>query len=224
MQAIIFDLFETLVTEWGRPKYTAREIAADLNVDLQPFRREREALGTAHFLGEFPDFAQLLETILQRLDITRDKNLLEEIARRREECKRKCFDVIEPKIIDMLQALKDSGCKLGLISNASPEEIGAFWDSGLPAYFDAIVMSCDVGMVKPDVKIYEHCLALLQADPANCLFIGDGGSNELDGAKAAGLTPLRAVWFTKHHNDNTDTTYPVLQETSDLWNGHIALL
>jgi len=33
MKAVVFDLFETLVTEWGRPKYTTREVATDLGID-----------------------------------------------------------------------------------------------------------------------------------------------------------------------------------------------
>ena len=99
MQTLIFDLFETLVTEWGRPKYTTSMIAADLNIDNELFRREKTALSTARFIGKFPDTVQLLETILQNLNTTRDKNLLKEIAQKRESCKRKCFDIIEPKII-----------------------------------------------------------------------------------------------------------------------------
>ena len=220
MATIIFDLFETLVTEWGRPKYTTRAIAADLGVEHQAFAREKSALSTAHFRGKFPGTVQILEEILKNMNFTRDKNLLEEIAAKREECKRKCFDVIEPKILEMLSALKAKNHKLGLISNCSPEEIGGFWDSGLRPFFDAVVMSCDVGMVKPDAEIYRHCLSLLGVGPDGCLFVGDGGSNELDGARHAGLTPLKAVWFTKHfvapRSDGVEEVYPVLGEPVEL--------
>ena len=218
MKTIIFDLFETLVTEWGKPKYTSFEIACDLGVNYQSFRREKEALGVAHFLGKYPDTAQYLEAILKNMNLRRDKNLLAKIAQKREECKRMCFDAIDPKILDMLSGLKEQNCKLGLISNCSPEEIGGFWDSELCRYFDAVVMSCDIGMVKPDVEIYKHCLSLLDEEPINCLYIGDGGSNELYGAKNAGLTPLKAIWFTKHFVDDCDDdkTYPILHEPSDV--------
>ena len=40
MKAVIFDLFETLVTEWGRPKYTSRQVALDLVVDHHVFQKE----------------------------------------------------------------------------------------------------------------------------------------------------------------------------------------
>ena len=220
MQAVIFDLFETLVTEWDKPKYTSRAIASDLDVDFQAFDREKKALSTAHFLGKFPDTTQFFEEILRKLDLTRDTSLLLEIARKREEYKRKCFDIIEPGITEMLSALKEKGCKIGLISNCSPEEIGGFWDSSLCRYFDAVVMSCDVGLIKPDAKIYEHCLTMLNETPSNCLFIGDGSSDELNGARKAGLNPLKAVWFTKHfadiNDDDASRIYPILFEPSEV--------
>jgi putative hydrolase of the HAD superfamily len=42
-------------------------------------------------------------------------------------------------------------------------------------------------MVKPEPEIYEHALRKLGLDPSVCIFVGDGGSNELEGARAAGL-------------------------------------
>jgi len=218
MQAVIFDLFETLVTEWGRPKYSLSKMASDLGVDHKIFRRAKDALNLDHFLGKFPNTIQYIEAALKIMNVARDKGQLAEIAQKREECKRKCFDVIEPKILEMLSALKEKGCKLGLISNCSPEEIGGFYNSDIFEFFDAIVMSCDVGLVKPDVKIYQHCLSQLNEDPSTSLFIGDGGSNELAGAKEAGMTPLKAAWFIKHFAtlEEMDKTHPILLEPHEL--------
>ena len=36
-KAVIFDLFETLITEWGHKKYTKNELCADLNVSREDF-------------------------------------------------------------------------------------------------------------------------------------------------------------------------------------------
>ena len=36
-KAVIFDLFETVITEWGHKKYTKREMCADLGVDKDAF-------------------------------------------------------------------------------------------------------------------------------------------------------------------------------------------
>jgi putative hydrolase of the HAD superfamily len=53
--------------------------------------------------------------------------------------------------------------------------------------FDAEVFSCDVGLAKPDAAIYRYCLKEMRLEAADCIFVGDGGSNELVGAKDVGL-------------------------------------
>lgn len=183
MTTVIFDLFETLITEWGRPKFTTRETADTLDIDYQTFRREWESLHGDRYAGKLSGTAQILSTILKNLGTERSDSLINEISQRRDECKLRCFEVIEPDILDMLSALKEKGLKIGLISNCSREEISGLEDCELYKYLDAVVLSCDVGIVKPNIKIYEHCLAILGENPENCLFIGDGGSDELNGAK-----------------------------------------
>ena len=51
-------------------------------------------------------------------------------------------------------------------------------------------------MKKPDVCIYEETLKRLSLDANECLFVGDGGSNELEGAKNAGIKAIQAKWYT----------------------------
>ena len=218
MKTVVFDLFETLVTEWGKHKYTNREIASDLGVDEQIFRLESAKLQTSRYLGEISDSIQAFGIILKNLNIKRDENLLKHISKKREDRKHACFNAIEPQVIDLLTWLKENGCKLGLISNCSAEEIIGFKNSDLVSYFDAIVLSCDVGLVKPDIKIYEYCANLLNERAKDCIFVGDGGSDELNGAKNAGMTPLKAAWFIKHFVKDfaSDVAYPVLLEPSEL--------
>ena len=220
MKAVIFDLFETLVTEWGRPKYTIREMASDLDIDCQTFRDEWEALHDIRYIGKLCGTVQVFKAILRNLRISRDEKLLVEISRRRDECKKGCFEKIEPEIIDMLSALKRRNYKIGLISNCSTEEIEGLQDSELYQYFDAVSLSCNVGFVKPDTRIYEHCLSALNEQASHCFFIGDGGSNELNGARRAGMIPLKALWFIKYFakDFDIDKTYPAFSEPSELTN------
>jgi putative hydrolase of the HAD superfamily len=64
----------------------------------------------------------------------------------------------------------------------------AGWDtSPLAGLFNVEVFSCEVGMVKPEPEIYEHALTRIGLSAEDCLFVGDGGSNELEGARAVGL-------------------------------------
>jgi len=212
MKAVIFDLFETLVTEWGRPKYLTKDVAIDLDIGYQLLRREWSAL------GKYAKVEDAYKKVLDNLGFVQEEQLLVEVAQKRTQCKRKCFDTIEPKITNMLSKLKADGYKIGLISNCSPEEIEGLQECNLYTYLDAVVLSYDVGLAKPSSKIYEYCISLLGVDAADCYFVGDGGSDELSGAERAGLMPLRALWFIKHLAENFDEckNYTAFYEPSEL--------
>ena len=51
-------------------------------------------------------------------------------------------------------------------------------------------------MKKPDACIYEEALRRLGIMPDECIFVGDGGSRELEGAKSAGIKAVQAKWYT----------------------------
>jgi putative hydrolase of the HAD superfamily len=56
---------------------------------------------------------------------------------------------------------------------------------------DELVFSCDVGISKPDPRIYEIACERLGVEPDECLFVGDGANDELPGAERAGMAALQ---------------------------------
>lgn len=88
--------------------------------------------------------------------------------------------------------LRQAGVRLGLLSNAFPELRDHLQAAPWTRVFDAMVFSCELGLLKPEAEIYEHCLAQLGVQPAETLFVDDRQVNA-DGARAAGL---HAVTFT----------------------------
>jgi putative hydrolase of the HAD superfamily len=86
----------------------------------------------------------------------------------------------------MLQALRQRGVSIGLISNCTREEAAAWDDS---PFADL------VGVIKPNAEIYTFACSKLGVAPDNAHFVGDGGSDELRGADAAGLHPVWATWL-----------------------------
>src|SRR5206468_8073197 len=52
---------------------------------------------------------------------------------------------------------------------------------------DAPVFSFVLGVKKPAAEIFLACCTQLGVEPADCLYVGDGGSNELVGARAVGM-------------------------------------
>jgi putative hydrolase of the HAD superfamily len=85
--------------------------------------------------------------------------------------------------------------RLGLVTNGASclqrEKLDA---SGLAGLFDAVVVSADLGVAKPDPRVFRHALTLLDADPRETTMVGDSIARDIDGALAAGL---RAIWLNR---------------------------
>ena len=64
-------------------------------------------------------------------------------------------------------------------------------------YFDSVCMSCELGVKKPDVRIFNICMEKLGVEPEECIYVGDGGSYELETARSIGMHPVQAVWYLK---------------------------
>jgi putative hydrolase of the HAD superfamily len=77
--------------------------------------------------------------------------------------------------------------RTALLSNGVPEVMSRVRkDRPLSEYFDAVVVSYEVGCAKPDPRIYHLCLAALRAEAESALFVDDRREN-LDAAARLGL-------------------------------------
>ena len=86
---------------------------------------------------------------------------------------------------------------MGVISNTN--EVHALWlYANLPELkcFDHVILSNEVGMLKPDVRIYKMSLAALGALPARTLFVDDIAEN-VASAKTMGMAGIvHGDWAT----------------------------
>ncbi len=96
---------------------------------------------------------------------------------------------IDNGLVKIIQSLKNKGFKTVLLSNAN----ASFFERKIyPTYpefkdlFDEIVISSEVGMVKPYKDIYEHTLKKINSQPGESLFIDDSKVN-VDSAIALGM-------------------------------------
>jgi len=86
-----------------------------------------------------------------------------------------------------LDALASHQFKLGVISNLD-ERLGPLLsDFGLDKYFEATIISCDVGYCKPSPVIFEQAARKLGLAPGRILHVGDSVATDIEGAKAAGF-------------------------------------
>ena len=75
-------------------------------------------------------------------------------------------------------------------------------------FFDAICLSYDEGIQKPNLAIFKRCIEKLDVKADECLYVGDGGSNELEAAKKLGMKAVQAVWYLKE-----DANQPAQRKT-----------
>ena len=218
IKAVIFDMFETLITHYRTPLYFSEEMAADAGVDVEPFRRYWRSTENLRTVGEMT-FEQVIENIL-RQNNAYSEDTLKKIVNKRIDTKRKCLSSLHSGIIPMLDKLKSKGLKIGLISNCFSEEAFAIKESRLYDYFDATCLSYELKLRKPDIAIYNAALKQLDVNADECLYIGDGGSSELEAALAAGMQPLQAMWYSFDENNDVITkneSFIQLNDPSDVF-------
>ncbi|NUO97287.1 MAG: HAD family phosphatase [Nonomuraea sp.] len=105
---------------------------------------------------------------------------------------------------DMLRDVRKNGVKTCLLSNS--------WSNSYPRHewdglFDAVVISGEVGMRKPEERIFRHALDLLGLPGEECVFIDDIEAN-IQAARALGIVGI-------HHRD-ADTTIAELESVLSL--------
>jgi len=98
-------------------------------------------------------------------------------------------------MIDAVRRAHDAGIRTGLISNSWGPS--GFSRDELGEVFDAVLISGEVGMRKPDREIFLRAAELLGLEPAQCVFVDDLSPNA-EGARAAGMEGLvhRSARFT----------------------------
>ncbi|MBB5906483.1 HAD-IA family hydrolase [Actinoalloteichus hymeniacidonis] len=88
----------------------------------------------------------------------------------------------EPPLISVVRAARASGLRTALLSNAE----GAPDDEMLAGLFDAMVVSGEVGLFKPDPEIYRFAAKRLDLPTGACVFVDDLPTN-VEGAVRAGM-------------------------------------
>jgi putative hydrolase of the HAD superfamily len=184
-RAVIFDLWQTLVP-WNQEEADRfyDRMADALGAERGRFREVWLAGRPSRETGPIAD---QLRTLIADLEVEGDLDELIEL--RRDWAKRTL--VPRPDALETLAELRRRGHRLGLISVCS-EDVPHVWDETLLAgMLDVTVFSCDVGISKPDPRIYEIACERLGVEPAECLFVGDGANDELPGAERVGMSSVQ---------------------------------
>ena len=193
IKAVIFDMYETLITHYKSPLYFGAHMAKDAEIPEEKFFPLWRGLDYDRTIGKLT-LEELLERILRENDCY-SETLLNKLVAKRVAAKEECFKYLHTEIVPMLRQLKERGLLVGLISNCYAEEAKVIRESELFPFFDRAYFSCEQGVAKPDAEIFERCMRDLDVKPEECLYIGDGGSRELETTTALGMKAVQAVWY-----------------------------
>ena len=102
----------------------------------------------------------------------------------------------------------------------------AAWDRcPIASLFDSTIFSCSAGCMKPEPQIYQLSMRQLGVSPDQCVFVGDGGSDELRGARDVGMTAvmiagiIREQWPDRIAERQQHADF-VIEQLSELVAGH----
>ena len=218
-KAVVLDLFDTLVT-WDPARlpvleWNGREIHSTIPWILP---RIENALGAKYSRDAFiTAYGKVYEEInvereregieitcherfvrtLDRLgvDAVRQPSLAEELTRIHMKGVREATSAPAARIAAVRRLAQKY--RLGLLSNFDDSKTG--WeimaDTGVQDRFEAIIISADLAIRKPNPKIFQRMLEMLRLPADEVLFVGDTPHHDVIGAKNVGMY---AAWINRH--------------------------
>jgi putative hydrolase of the HAD superfamily len=103
-------------------------------------------------------------------------------------------------MVNAVRAAKDAGVRTGLVSNSWGK--GRYDRSQFPVLFDGVVISGEVGLRKPEPRIYELGAQSIGLGAAECVFVDDLPGN---------LKPARELGMATVHHTSAADTVPELE-------------
>ena len=192
-EAVIFDLGGTLVhnSYWSEGDNALRRMASVLAVPPDDFIILWHAAFDARMKGVFKNYQACIGHICQQLGVRAQDNQIESAARIRSDYTKREITTTQEGAIEVLSYLKLNGYKTGLISDCSAETPTTWKSTPLAPLINVAVFSCEVGLKKPDPRIYQIAIEKLAISPEKCIYIADGIGQELLSASQLGMYAIQ---------------------------------
>ena len=186
--ALVFDLFHTLVDpeQFRSPGFHRVEAVADV------CRLDRDRFGafwSATYVERETtpiDPVELVERFCEkeRGPLTADERAsIDDILGI---CQDQALRAPEPRIVELVAKLARRR-PIGVLSNCHQREVRCWDESPLARHVTVFGRSCDIGAMKPDLRPYQWIAKQLQIEPSESVYVGNGSSDELVGARQAGF-------------------------------------
>jgi FMN phosphatase YigB (HAD superfamily) len=157
------------------------------SLDADNVRSTFTSLYRSSSLGEMKSLEDFWTIFLGRLGVSCEKGLIDRLERIRKRFYVSSFKLYEgvPSVLSVL--LKKY--RLALVSNCCIGLMDVITALGLTEFFEVIVLSYEVGVRKPDERIYVEALKRMELKGDECVFVADEIS-DLEGARRLGMRTL----------------------------------
>lgn len=187
IKIIIFDLWQTLAYRDVDYSTTSKMLeCTGVNIPKEIFLKIfEESIQTKKWDSKFKAYENLCKKI--GLKTTQNNiNLLMNI-RDKEEAETKLFF----HTIPMLKQLKEQNYKIGLISNSSVFAVEQIKNkTNLLDYIDYTLFSFNVGVIKPNLKIFKKMLKITKFRPEETIMIGDKLNDDIVPSMSLGMNAI----------------------------------
>ena len=191
VKALLFDLYDTLASiDINQYRATKAEMASKAGLDAEAFLKAWKKYTRPSALGEVLTLEERVARVMRDLGATHDPVIVRDVALL--EYKLQTEQVrLADTVADTLKRLRAREFKIGLVTNTGLWTISVPRILGIEAFFDSMVFSFEVGVLKPDPRIYLAACERLEVRPFECIFTGDGNDRELDGARKLGMVTIK---------------------------------
>ncbi len=203
IKAVFFDIYGTIADFYPPKEDIQLRVAAKFNIFLDknkildaykiannflvnqnsifPIRK----MNNEEKLSFFSNYEKIIiDNSGSNVDVDIAKNIWIEITKQKYDLK------IFPDLIHCVNALRDMGLILGLISNINMSGKKIAKKLGVSTYFNYVFTSEDLGYEKPNKMIFEKSLDIAKLSSNEVVFIGDQVESDILGAKNANILPI----------------------------------
>lgn len=202
VKAILFDVDETLFERKLAQKMVLEQIMSDLFVVFKNFDKQQvldaflksDKVTSEEFNSGAPSTGSRDR---RSRFFLRSLGIAEEYAPVITDLYIKYYPDLQVPVEGAVEAVKGLSLKykIGIVSNGLPDvQYRKLETIGIRDLFSCVVISEQIGIRKPDPKIFLYAASTLHMTPVQCLYVGDSYKNDIIGAKGAGM---KVCWLNR---------------------------
>jgi putative hydrolase of the HAD superfamily len=183
VRAVLLDLYDTVArTHWGR---LSDRIAAELGVEKRALFRAYDLTRSARAVGAYGSPEGDMQAIVEATGVQPSPELIQILLSMERELAETGIELWDDSL-PVVRALRRRGVKTALISNCSHSTRQVVDRLDIEREFDAVLLSFEVGLRKPDPEIYREALRRVDVSADEAVFVDDQAVY-CDGAAAVGM-------------------------------------